>query len=66
MMYAIYKLTQKAIDECMDWDEAIGNDEIEIIKEFETLEECEAAWNAGWYDDEIYGYGGLLTTTYIF
>lgn len=74
MMYAIYKLTAKAMDEGMTWDDAFDNDEIEIVEEFETMEECEKAWNAGpkrpivqtWYDDEIYGYGALNPTTYIF
>lgn len=66
MIYAIYKVTQNAIDKGMTFEEAVDNDEIEIIEEFDTLEECEAAWNAGWYDDEIYGYGGLLRTTYIY
>ena len=45
MIYAIYNLIQKAIDECMDWDEAFDNDEIEIVEEFDSLEECEKAWD---------------------
>lgn len=66
MIYAIYKLSQKAIEECMDWDEADANDEFEIVEEFDSLEECEYAWNSCLYDEEIYGYGALLRTTYIF
>ena len=66
MIYAIYKLSQKAIDERMDWDEAFDNDEFEIVEEFDSLEECEKAWDDGWYDDELYGRGGLNRTTYIF
>ena len=66
MIYAIYKMTQKAIDEEMDWDEVFDRCEYEIVEEFDTLEATEKAWNSGWYDEEIYGFGGVRRTTYIY
>lgn len=52
-MSRIYKLTEKAIENEMTWDEAIYNGEIETVKEFDTLEE--ALKEYGEYDEDLYG-----------
>lgn len=52
----IYKLTAKATENEMSWDEAIFNGEIETVKEFETLEEAlEYFENELGGDAETYG-----------
>lgn len=66
MIYAIYKMTQKAIDEEMDWEEVFDKSEYEIVEKFETLEDAEKAWDSGWYDEDTYGVGGIRRTTYIY
>lgn len=55
MANRIFKLTEKAIAEAMDWDTAISNDEIETVEEFDSYEEAVAAFEDGCYDPEIYG-----------
>lgn len=57
MTNRIYKLTQKAIENEMDWDEAIYDGEIETVEEFEDYEEAVKAFEDGGYDPDLYGVG---------
>jgi len=52
-MNRIYKLTEKAIESKMDWDQVINENEIETVKEFETLEEALKEYKN--YDSDFYG-----------
>lgn len=54
-MSRIFTLTKKAIEEGMNWDEAIYEGEIETVKEFETLEETLKEYENGDYPEELYG-----------
>ena len=56
MTHRIFKMTEKAIENGMDWDEAIYNGEIETVKEFDTIEEALAYFeNELGADSETYG-----------
>lgn len=39
-MSRIYRMTENAIENNMDWDTAIYNGEIETVKEFDSVEEA--------------------------
>jgi hypothetical protein len=39
-MSRIYKMTEVATENGMDWDQAIYQNEIETVKEFDTLEQA--------------------------
>ena len=54
-MHRIFKLTEKAIENCMEWDDAIKAGEIETVEEFETIEEAIQAFEDGGYDPDLYG-----------
>lgn len=54
-MHRIYKLTQKAIDEAMDWDAAIYQGEIETVKEFDNGADALIEYLEGDYDGDLYG-----------
>lgn len=43
-MARVYKMTDEAWNEGIDWDEAIYNGQIETVKEFDTLEEALEYW----------------------
>lgn len=55
MTNRIFTLTEKAIENNMDWDEAIYNGEIETVEEFDSYEEAVAAWEERYPDDQLYG-----------
>ena len=55
MKNRIFTLTEKAIENNMDWDEAIFNGEIETVEEFDSYEEAVAAWEERYPDDQLYG-----------
>jgi len=52
-MNRIYKMTEKAIEMKMDWDQAINENEIETVKKFETLKETLEEYRK--YDSDFYG-----------
>ena len=54
-MSIIYKANQKAIEEGWDWDTIFATGQIEMVAEFETLEEAEEAYENGGYDPDLYG-----------
>ena len=51
----IFKATAKAIENNMDWDEAIYNGEIETVEEFDSYEEAVKAFEDRYNDDQVYG-----------
>ena len=56
MMHRIYKMTDKAADSNMTWDEAIYNCEIETVVEYDSIEAAlEAFENEFGGNDEMYG-----------
>lgn len=56
MMHRIYKMTDKAVDSNMTWDEAIYNGEIETVEEYDSIESAlEAFENEFGGNDEMYG-----------
>ena len=54
-MHRIYMLTQKAIDEAMDWDAAIYQGEIKTVREYDSYEEAVLDFENDGYDPWIYG-----------
>ena len=55
MTNRIFTLTEKAIENNMDWDEAIYNGEIETVEEFDSYEEAVKAYEDRYNDDQVYG-----------
>ena len=55
MTHRIFKVTDKAIENNMDWDEAIYNGEIETVEEFDSYEEAVKAFEDRYADDQVYG-----------
>lgn len=55
MTHRIYTLTEKAIEEMMDWDTAIAEDEIQTVEEFESYEEAVESFENNSYDTDFYG-----------
>lgn len=55
MMHRIYKMTEKAIEEGLGWDDAIWLGEIETVEEFEGYEDAVEAFEEGGYDTDFYG-----------
>lgn len=55
MAHRIFKVTDKAIENNMDWDEAIENGEIETVEEFDSYDEAVKAYEDRYNDDQIYG-----------
>ena len=55
MTHRIFKVTENAIINSMDWDEAIENGEIETVEEFDSYEEAVEAFEDRYNDDQIYG-----------
>ena len=55
MTYRIYKVTEKAMEKRMNWDEIIPNNEIKTVKEFNSYEEAVTAFENGSYDEDFYG-----------
>lgn len=49
-MNRIYRMTENAIENKMDWDTAIYNDEIETVKEFDSMEEA-----VNYFENELGG-----------
>ncbi|MBQ9542660.1 MAG: hypothetical protein IJJ76_12260 [Ruminococcus sp.] len=55
-MSRIYRMTENAIENKMDWDTAIYNGEIETVKEFDSVEEAVSYFeNELGGDAEMYG-----------
>ena len=54
-MNRIYKLTENAIESKMSWDDAIENNEIETVEEFDSYEDAVKAFEDGFYDPDFYG-----------
>lgn len=54
-MHRIYELTDEAKKQGMGWDEAIYNDEIQTVEEFETLEEALEVFEVEYCDSDLYG-----------
>ena len=54
-MHRIFKLTERAIELMMEWDDAIRDGEIETVEEFTTREEAVAAFEDGGFDPDLYG-----------
>lgn len=55
MANRIYRLTDRALSECMDWDTAIYNGEIETVAEYDSYQDAVTAFNDGNYDCDLYG-----------
>ena len=56
MTHRIYKMTDKAADGGMTWDEAIYNGEIETVNEFDSIEDAiDYFENELGGNDELYG-----------
>ncbi len=55
MKHRIFTFSDKAIIDCMDWDDAICENEIETVAEFDTYAEAVQAFENGNYDPELYG-----------
>lgn len=55
----IVRITEEAAEKFNNWDDVLMDEEnnTEIVAEFETMEECEAAWNDGNYDTDMYCIG---------
>ena len=49
-MSRIYRMTENAIENNMDWDTAIYNGEIETVKEFDSVEEA-----VNYFENELGG-----------
>lgn len=57
-MAKIFKLSQKAMDNGMSWDEAIYNNEIDTIEDgFESIWEAQEEFDRRGYDTDFYGVG---------
>ena len=54
MAHRIFTLTEKAIENELEWDDAIAQGEIETVEEFDTYEEAVEAFEEG-YDPDFYG-----------
>ena len=55
-MNRIYRMTENAVENKMDWDTAIYNGEIETVKEFDNMEEAVNYFeNDLGGDSDIYG-----------
>lgn len=50
MTHRVYKMTDKAWENGMDWDTAIFNGEIETVKEFDAIDEA-----VEFYENELGG-----------
>ena len=55
MTNRIFKVTETAIENNMDWDEAGANGEIETVEEFDSYDEAVEAFEDRYNDDQIYG-----------
>lgn len=57
--YVIEKITDEASEKFNNWDDVLMDEEsnTEIIAEYETMEECETAWNDGNYNSDMYCIG---------
>ena len=55
MTHRIFTVTEKAIENGMDWDEAIENGEIETVEEFDSYEEAVEAFEERYVDEQVYG-----------
>ena len=55
MTHRIFKVTETAIENNMDWDEAIASGEIETVEEFDSYDEAVKAFEDRYNDDQIYG-----------
>lgn len=51
--WRIYRMTAEAWNACKTWDDALANNDIETVEEFDTLEEAEKAYKA--YNADRYG-----------
>lgn len=55
MKHRIFKLTETAVQNTMDWDTAIAENEIETVEDFATYEEAVEAFDRDNYDTDLYG-----------
>lgn len=55
MTHRIFTLSERAKAECMDWDTAIYENELETVEEFDSYEEAVKAVENGNYDTDFYG-----------
>lgn len=55
MMHRIYKLSENAIAQQLDWDTAIAAGEIETVEEFFDYESAVDAFESDGYDADLYG-----------
>ena len=55
MTHRIFKVTETAIENNMDWDEAIANGEIETVEEFDSYDEAVQAFEDRYNDEQVYG-----------
>ena len=55
MTHRIFKVTETAIENNMDWDEAIASGEIETVEEFDSYEGAVEAFEDRYNDEQVYG-----------
>lgn len=51
----IYMANEKAERKGWDWDSIFTNSAIQVVKEFDTIEEAEEEFEKGGYDTDRYG-----------
>ena len=54
-MTMIYKANAEAIEKEWDWDTIFENNAIDIVEEFDTVEDALKAFDGGGYDEDLYG-----------
>ena len=58
-IYVIEKITEEAAEKFNNWDDVLADEEnnTEVIKEFDTIDEANEAFEAEGYDTDMYCVG---------
>ena len=54
-MAMIYKANLESIENVWDWDTIFANNAIDIVEEFDSVENALKAFDEGGYDEDLYG-----------
>lgn len=54
-MAFIYTPNAEAIEKEWDWDTIFANNAIDIVEEFESIEDASKAFDERGYDEDLYG-----------
>ena len=54
-MAMIYKANAESIENGWDWDTTFTNNAIDIVEEFDSVEDAVKAFNEAGYDKDLYG-----------